>query len=158
MLKPYVCVACEKVIIDQPVEGDPSSQGVPSLINLFNRLILQVAADSPEIPKNAVAPKEWAIYSSWDNEPGDEQKEYFFCTQILYPDQTPFGQVSRISISVQPKYRSQVVARIQGFPLGQPGFYTVRAWLEENKLMVGSPIEFKLELEIKKHTQPLKPS
>jgi hypothetical protein len=156
MLKPYVCVACEKVITDQPVEGDPASQGVPSLIGLFNKIILQVSADLPEIPKNAVAPKEWAIYSAWDNEPGDEQKEYFLCIQILYPDQSPFGQVTRMPINVQPKRRSQMTARVQGFPLGQPGFYMVRTWLEESKQMVGSPIEFKIELEIKKQAQPPK--
>ena len=150
MLKPYVCVACEKVITDQPVEGDPPSQGVPSLIGLFNKIILQVSADLSEIPKNAVAPKEWAIYSAWDNEPGDEQKEYFLCIQILYPDQSPFGQVTRMLINVQPKRRSQMTARVQGFPLGQPGFYTVRTWLEENRQMVSTPIEFKIELEIRK--------
>lgn len=156
MLKPYVCVACEKVITDQPIEGEPPSQGVPSLISLFNKLILNVSADLPEIPKNAVAPREWAIYSAWDNEPGDEQKAYFLCTQILYPDQSPFGDVTRTPINVQPKRRSQMITRVQGFPLGQPGFYTVRTWLEENKQMVGSPIEFKIELEIKKHAQPSK--
>ena len=158
MLKPYVCVACEKVITDQPIEGEPPSQGVPSLISLFNKLILQVPADLPEIPKNAVAPREWAIYSAWDNEPGDELKEYFLCIQILYPDQSPFGQVNRMRINVQPKRRSQMIARVQGFPLGQSGFYTVRTWLEENKQMVGSPIEFKIELEINKQAQPPKAS
>jgi hypothetical protein len=156
MLKPYVCVACEKVIIDQPIEGEPASQGVPSLISLFNKFVLQVSADLPEIPKNAVAPKEWAIYSAWDNEPGDEQKEYFLRIQILYPDQSPFGQVTRMPVNVQPKRRSQMIARVQGFPIGQPGFYTVRTWLEENNQMVGSQIEFKIEVEIKKQAQPPK--
>jgi hypothetical protein len=158
MLKPYVCVACEKVITDQPIEGDPSSQGVPSLISLFNKLILQVPADLPEIPKNAVAPRDWAIYSAWDNEPGDELKKYFLCTQIIYPDKSPFGQITRMLINVQPKRRSQMIARVQGFPLGQTGFYTVRTWLEENSQMVGSPIEFMIELEIKKQAQPPKVS
>lgn len=158
MLKPYVCVACEKVIIDQPIEGDPPSQGVPSLIGLFNRIVLQISSDLPEIPKNAVAPKEWAIYSAWDNEPGDEQKEYFLCNQILYPDQSAFGPLIRTPVNVQPKRRSQMITRVQGFPLGQPGFYTVRTWLEENNQMVGNPIEFRIELETKKQAQPPKAS
>jgi hypothetical protein len=156
MLKPYVCVACEKVITDQPSEGEPASQGVPSLIGLFNKIILHVPADSSEIPQNAVAPKEWAIYSAWDNEPGDEKKEYFLCIQILYPDQSPFGQVTRMRVNVQPKHRSQMTARVQGFPLGQPGFYTVRTWLEENNQIVGGQIEFKIELEVRKQSFPPK--
>ncbi len=141
MLKLYVCVACEKVIIDQ--------DGVASLIGLFNKLTL-TPQKNQEIPKNAVAPKEWAVFSAWDTEPGDELKEHLFCLQIFYPDKSQFGEIFKNKMKVELNKRSQVKTMIPGFPVGQPGFYTVRNWIEESNKMVAGPIEFKMEVEILK--------
>ncbi len=141
MLKLYVCVACEKVIIDQ--------DGVASLIGLFNKLTL-TPQKNQEIPRNAVAPKEWAVFSAWDTEPGDELKEYLFCLQILYPDKSQFAEIFKNKMKVELNKRSQVKTMIPGFPVGQPGFYTVRNWIEESNKMVAGPIEFKMEVEILK--------
>ena len=141
MLKPYVCVACEKVILSQP-------DSVPSLIALFRKMIMTVPEEAPEIPKNAVAPQNWAIYSAWDPEPGDEQRNYFLCTQLLYPDQTQFGEIHKNRLNIEVNKQSQFSLTMLGFPIGQPGFYTVRVWLEEKDERVFGPLEFKIELEI----------
>ena len=144
MLRPYVCVACEKVIL--------SETGVASLISLFTKIIVMVAGDT-EIPKNAVAPKEWAVFSAWDTDPGDELKEYTFCTQIIYPDQSQFGEVSKIGVKIELNKRSQVYVQAPGFPIGQVGQYTVRSWIEENQQRAFGPIEFKIELEVTRQAQ-----
>src|SRR5258708_34061561 len=149
MLKPYVCVACEKVILDHQPEMPTGQVGPASLINLFSKMIGQLAPGSTEVPKNAVVPKEWVVYSAWDIEPGDEKKEYMLCTQMLYPDKTPFGETYRVKINMAPAKRSQMTIRFQGFPVGQPGFYTVQTWIEENSKQVVAPIEFRIELEMK---------
>ena len=141
MLKPYVCVACEKVII--------AKDDVASLIGLFNKIMIAIPEDT-EIPKNAVAPNQWAIFSSWDCEPGDELKEYLICTQVLYPDQTQFMEIVKGKVNVQPNKRSQVNTGVNGFPIGQFGKYTIRVWIEENQQTVAGPIEFKIELEAAK--------
>lgn len=138
MLKPYVCVACEKVILDQ--------DGVASLIGLFSKILVAPIAGQ-EIPKNAVAPKQWAVFSAWDPDPGDENKEWFFCLQMFYPDQTQFGETTRVKINVELGKRSQVKADIAGFPVGQLGPHTVRCWIEEEGNTVVGPIEFKIDLE-----------
>jgi hypothetical protein len=158
MLKPYICVACERVIIEQPVEGSPSgTSGVPSLIGLFNKMIAVASFTSgseiQEIPSNAVVPKEWAIFSAWDIESGDENRKFVVCTQIFFPDESPYGPTSRIPLKVVKGMRSQNVLRINGFPIGQAGFYIVRTWIEENDQQVFGPIEFKIELEIQKQEQ-----
>jgi hypothetical protein len=140
MLKPYICVACEKVIIDK-------DSTVPSLIGLLSKMIVS-GPEGMEIPKDAVAPKEWCVFSIWDPEPGDELKEYMLCTQFLYPDQTQFGETSKIKIPVEADKRIQMVVRLEGFPLGQEGSHTVRTWIEENRQMVVHPIEFKVELVV----------
>lgn len=146
MLKPYVCVACEKIILSQP-------DAVPSLISLFSKILVTVPEEAPEIPKNAVAPKEWAIYAAWDPEPGDEEKSYAFCSQLLYPDQSQFGEIGKIKIKVERSKRCQLSLQIPGFPIGQAGFYTVRAWVEESDKQVLGPIEFKIELELIRQSQ-----
>jgi hypothetical protein len=139
MLKPYVCVACEKVIV--------AKDDVASLIGLFSKLIVTAPAGI-EIPPNAATPKEWAVFSIWDPEPGDEHREYMLCTQILYPDKSQFGQITKARIKIEPNKRFQMTIQINGFPIGQIGKYTVRIWVEENQRTVFDPIEFGLELEI----------
>ena len=109
--------------------------------------MLTVPAET-EIPKNAVAPKEWVVFSIWDPEPGDEQRKYVLCTQVIYPDQTQFGQIAKLKIPVESKKRSQMLVQLQGFPIGQAGTLTVRTWVEENDQVVVGPQEFKIELEI----------
>jgi hypothetical protein len=140
MLRPFACLACEKVLHSLPGDTD-------SLIVLFDRLTIAVPEEQ-DIPKNAVAPKEWAIYSAWDPEPGDEIRNYFLCTQILYPDQTQFGETMKSKMRIEANKRSKVNTQVLGFPVGQPGFYTVRMWLEEHGKQVFGPLEFKIELEI----------
>jgi len=140
MLKPYVCVACEKVIIAK-------DSGTPSLIGLFGKMTI-TAPEETEIPKAAVAPKEWYVFSIWETEPGDEHREYVLCTRFLYPAKTQFGQVGNQRIPVDPGKRSQMVLQIQGFPIGQIGQYTVVTWVEEKEQLVVGPIEFKVEFEL----------
>lgn len=141
MLRPHVCVACEKVIFSQ-------DSLTPSLISLFSKITIIALADAPEIPKNGVAPKEWAVFSSWETEPGDELRDYFLCTHILYPDDTPFGEVTKHRIHIERNKRAQINSQIMAFPIGQTGLYTVKTWIEENERVVFGPIELKIELEI----------
>ena len=142
MLKPIICVACEKVIVDQ--------QEVASLISLFNKINASVLAGSPEVPKNAVSPKEWAIFSAWDCELGDERKKYVHCTQVLYPDRSRFSEIVKLPMHIEPPKRSQVIVNLMGFPVGQPGRYTIQTWIEENEETVVGPIDFTIEVEISK--------
>jgi hypothetical protein len=158
MLKPYICVACERVLIEQAVPGSSAgASGVPSLIGLFSKIIavasFTTGSEIQEIPHNAVVPKDWAIFSQWDIEPGDEKRQFVICTQIFYPDESPFGPTSKIPLKIEAKAKSQNVIRISGFPIGQAGFYKVRTWIEENDREVLSPIEFKIELEFQKQEQ-----
>lgn len=152
MLTPSICAICEKVIFDQQV-GLPRSPGPPqvgpaSLIGLFSKIYISIPPGGPEIPANAVTPREWAIYSAWDPEPGDEERNYFFCGQIFYPNGEAYGSQVRIPINVISGQRSQALVRVAGFPIGQIGTYCVRVWLEEDAKKVGNPIDLKVELAI----------
>lgn len=139
MLRPYIYVACEKVII--------AKDEVASLIGLFSKLVIKIPVGT-DIPRNAVAPKEWCVFSIWETEPGDERREYTVCTEVLYPDRSQFVPVMRNRINVELNKRAQTMVQIEGFPVGQPGEHTVRTWIEENNQRVFGPIEFGLGLEI----------
>ena len=139
MLKTYACVACERVIL--------AKDDVPSLISLFTKMVVE-APTGVEIPPDAVAPKEWAIFSAWIGEPGDENIEYILHTQLLRPDQTQFGEVLKMKIPIERGKRSQMHVRFNAFPLGQLGNYTVHSWVETNRQRVVDPIEITLELEL----------
>jgi hypothetical protein len=158
MFKPYICVACERVILEKPSDFDsPDSEGVASLIGLFSKMIA-IKADDQVIPANAVIPKEWAIFSAWDIESGDAGKKCNICTQIRYPDGSPFGETSKIPLKLEMHKRSQNVVKIVGFPVGQIGLYSVQTWIEENDVRVSEPVEFKIEFEIRKPSKPQVPS
>jgi hypothetical protein len=144
MLKTYVCAVCEKVIL--------AADNVASLISLFSKIIVTVPAEA-EIPKNAVAPREWTVFCIFNTEPGDELKEYTHFVQIFYPDQSQFAETSKNKLKVELNKQAQAVVQIQGFPLGQVGKYTVRTWVEENQQQVVGPIDIQIELEIIRQAQ-----
>jgi len=155
MLKPYICVTCERVIIEQVIPHAPNvtipeTHGPASLIGLFSKMyvtpITAPSGESPVVPPNAILPREWAIYTEWNTEPGDENRRYVLAVQIFYPDQTPFGETTRAPINVEPNRRSQSIVRINGFPVGQAGMYTARVWIEEDQKTVAEPINLSIEL------------
>jgi hypothetical protein len=139
MPTPYIFTACEKAIIGK--------DDVVSLIALFTKIIVNIPAGT-EIPKNAVVPKDWAIFSMWTLEPGDESRDCMICTEIIYPDETPFFPIPKAKMVLEANKKSQVGIQVQGFPIGQEGFYTVRTWVEEGEKTIAGPIEFKLEVQI----------
>ena len=140
MLKTYICVACEKVLI--------TKQETASLISLFSRIVLQVGKGT-QIARDAVLPREWFVFGVWDTEPEDADQEFDCFFQMLYPDGTQFSEVVKVSFKpVAPIRRSQVYFQMPGFPISQKGFYTIKVWIEQAGKQVIAPIEFKLELEI----------
>lgn len=141
MLTPYIFAACEKAILGK--------DDVASLIALFTKIIVNIP-EGTEIPKNAVVPKDWAIFSMWNIGPEDANREYFICTEIVYPDKTPFSALPKTKMVLEPSKKSQVAFQVQGFPIGQEGPYTVRTWIEEGTRTIAGPIEFNLEVEIKR--------
>jgi hypothetical protein len=127
----YTFVVCDKVIIDEV--------GVASLITLFSTVTLSMAG---EIPSDALAPKEWAIFAIWDYESADEGKEYNQVVQLLLPDRTSFLERLETKFVMRPGRKQQIKNPVLGFPVGQQGNVTVRLWLEHagNVIFEARPI------------------
>jgi hypothetical protein len=139
----YAFVVCDKVILDQ--------SGLASLISLFSIITAGLPTESSEIPPNAVAPKEWAVFTSWDWEPGDEGKEYTHRTQILHPDGTLFLQIPDVRFIMQPGRKQQITSPVLAIPIGQRGMCKVRMWLEFGDVTVFEPRPIEIEI---KHEKP----
>lgn len=145
MPKLYVFAVCDKVILD--------ARGTASLISLFNEVhaILQPGTD---IPPNAVAPKEWAVYVSWEQEPADAGKEYEQILQIISPDGSVFQQLKFKFTFASDKTHQQNTGNVLGFPIGREGTYTVKMWLEHNNAIVCEPPTISLRVKYDRTESP----
>ena len=136
----YVFAVCEKVIIDK--------NEVPSLISLFNTMTVGVVPGQvrKEIPLNAVVPKEWFVFSSWDWEADDDGKTYKQHIEVLLPDRSVFVKVDH-DFAIPPRRKIQTSVPIAGFPIGQQGLCTVRTWLEHEGKTIVEPRPILLEVK-----------
>ena len=125
MPKLLVFAPCEKAIIDE--------HGNATLIILMQNVGVQ--AGKEEIPKNAVTPKEWAVFALWEPLPEDYGKTFVQVLQTLLPDGSEFKK-SEMRFQMQEKLQQNRMA-IMGFPVGQVGRLTLNMWLEVDSVRVG---------------------
>ncbi len=140
MLKPYVFVVCEKVVLD--------STGTASLISLFTQIEGQPGPPSESIPKNAVIPLPWFVFTSWEYETEDVGKEFIQIVQIFYPDGTLFQEQQQRFKPETGKTHYQLTLNVLGFPVGQQGIYQVKMRLEQagTKLFESDPIKINVRV------------
>ncbi len=133
MPKPLIFAACEKIIIDD--------QGNASLIVLLQNVTVMVKRNET-IPQNAVTPKEWAIFASWQTQANENGKKLRQIMEITYP------KAELDFVVAEPSDQNRV--NIVGFPVGQSGQYSIRMWLEENARKVTEELVYPFSV---KHQQ-----
>lgn len=125
MLRPYIIAVCEKVVLD--------AKGIASLIAVFSDVEVKPMPGSPAtIPANAVAPKEWAVFTSWDLKPEDAPKKFRQFLKVLYPDGTVWVDSPLEFTTEVGKDHHQVIGNFNGFPIGQQGTYKITVRLEQD--------------------------
>ena len=123
--------------------------GSPSLIVLFQNLATE-SQDGQEIPRNAIAPKEWALFTRWKFEEADKGKTFIQIVQINWPDGSEFKR-SDVPFATTDLIH-QVTMNIIGFPIGQEGRIQLKLWLESDSHRVGVEHSFWLNVTHKKRT------
>lgn len=98
--------------------------------------VTAVIKEGTKIPKNAVGPKEWAIFALWKQVAADRGDSFVQIVQILWPDKTEFKK-QEAPFRFEPGRSHQNRIEINGFPLGQEGDVTVNMWLETDSKRVG---------------------
>jgi hypothetical protein len=123
---------CGRVIID--------GNNIVTLVELMQGLGVNVPSPvsmEKGLPKNAVAPQPWSVFSIWKPEPDDPMGEPFFqVTQVLLPDGSEFNR-SQMEMRFAPGKNHQITVNFNAFPIGQPGDVVVNIWAERNAKRVG---------------------
>ncbi len=99
----------------------------PSLIVLMENI--DVASRQEKIPRDAVTPKEWAIFTQWIVSEEEQDKPFVQVVQALWPDGSEFNKTVH-PLSTQRTAVKQINMNIVGMPVGQEGKVTIKLWLE----------------------------
>ncbi len=112
---------CDKILVDD--------KGNASLIVLLMNVGVQVGKEG--IPKNAVAPREWDVFTLWQQSAQEDvEKTFHQVLQLVLPDGTEFMK-SGVEFKMQQGKLHQNRITVQGMPVGQAGKLIVNMWLEE---------------------------
>jgi hypothetical protein len=124
--------------------------GRVSLITLFDNIEVRPSAGQ-ELPPVALIPKEWGVFAQWVLLPEEKGEKFSQGIEVLYPDEKVFlTQTIPLDSS---RERVNVGANFQGFPVGQPGFYRINVWLNQE----GSKVTEKFSTGINVIIKPLAP-
>jgi hypothetical protein len=123
MPKLVILTACERVLIERV-------SSLPSLINIFQRMDVQVIPDTPIAP-NAVAAIRWAVFALWMHTPEERGIEYTQRTEIVGASGNKFiDVVNKFSITDADDLQSKNHIDVLGLPIDTEGFVKIRIWLE----------------------------
>jgi hypothetical protein len=115
-----ILAACERVLIDRG--------GLPSLINIFQRMNLTVV--NP-IQADAVVPNQWAVFALWQHSDDELNLEFTQHLEVLAPDgETFLTGITKFKTTEIDDRQSKNSINILGLPIWAEGMVTVNIWLE----------------------------
>jgi hypothetical protein len=151
-MKCTALVPCEKIIIDK--------DGAHSLINVMLNAAIAVQrqeggkpAEQTEVPRNAVMPHQWWIYSLWRPSPEDVGASFEQVYQVYWPDGEKFAE-TRLAFEQKDATVQQTSFYFLGFPVGQEGQLRIVSWLDRGGHRVSDINEAWVRLEHKKPSDP----
>ena len=123
MPKLLIFTPCEKVIISQ-------DENKPTLVAIFDEWSGEYTASKPT-EKGALLPVRWSVFTMWQQEEGDESKEYRLTLKI----RSPSGDVSiETAIEFQLKQRThRNTFHMNGLPIADPGVWDCELYLNEKE-------------------------
>jgi hypothetical protein len=120
MPKLLIFAPCEKVIIDQ--------SNNPSLIGVIQGLMSPLPAQTI-VPKKSMGLMRWDIFTLWQREEGDGEREYVQECQLIDPDGSTTIQASIRFKFIASTHRN--IMSMYGFPLGDVGDHLLKLWLRD---------------------------
>src|ERR1039458_6396967 len=120
-MKLLILTPCEKVIQDV--------QSGNSLISVFHGIKIKLPPVDAGLPSDAVAPKDWAIFSKWGLLPEEEGRNYTSFVEVFWPDGRLLAS-QRLEAAQPTKHGMAFITNLRGFPVGQNGNIKVLCSLE----------------------------
>ena len=121
MPKMVILAVCEKVLVER--------SGLPSLINVFQRMNIQLQ-DAP-LPENAISPTRWSIFTLWQHEPHELGVEFVQKLLVLKPNGEAFEDATTpFKITEADDLQSKNHIDLFGLPINDEGFVQVKVWIE----------------------------
>ncbi len=119
--------ACERVIIDV--------NGPVSLIGIFQRMRYPV--QGAPLPDKAVAPNQWAVFSLWETEPHEREKDFKQTIRVYAPDGSLWAEQSGNWRNDSEENQVKIAVNVGGLPIWAEGHMTIKAWLGDAEQEVG---------------------
>jgi hypothetical protein len=110
---------CEKVLIDQANN--------PSLIGVIQQLTSPPPPPDIQVPPDAMGLMRWDVFTLWQREDGDDEREFVQECQLIGPHNTTTIQASMPFKFVASTQRN--IMSFFGFPLVSIGEHLLKLWL-----------------------------
>ncbi len=144
-MKCTALLPCEKIIIDK--------DGAHSIINVMQSaaVVLQQqelgqAPQSLPMPKNAVMPMTWWIFSVWKPSSDDVGRSFEQVYQLQWPSGAKFAE-NRLPFTQKDDRMQQTTFYYLGFPVGEEGELKILSWLDSHGERVSDVIETSIRID-----------
>jgi hypothetical protein len=146
-MKLLLIAPCDRVLSD-PTFGN-------SLIAVFHEILIKLPPGT-EVPSNAMVPRDWTIFSKYELEPSEENKDYSAVTKIFWPNGDLFAELG-IAAAKPTKNGMAFAIRLQGAPLGQNGRYLIQQTIriDGDDGFVCGPVESYMSLSVTYDLPPI---
>jgi hypothetical protein len=120
MPKLLIFAPCEKIIV--------ALDNTLSMITILENLEVHVPSDKP-VPPNSIFPMKWAIFTLWQRQEGEEDKEFEEKCDLLSEEGK---NLTTASVKFKlPKQKARVLMNMRGFPLN-PGQCKIKMYIRES--------------------------
>jgi hypothetical protein len=133
-----------KLVSNDPEEG-------PTLVAVFNDLVVNQPQGEAELPSYAVLPRDWAVYSKWRLDPediGSGPKEYTQITQAFWPNGNILFKTEISTATTEDSNAIAFTVRNASFPVGQAGYVRILLTIVDRQEMVCGKADINIGVRI----------
>jgi len=137
-MKLLLASPCQMVIADK--------ESGYSLIAVFHHIKVRVP-EAAEIPSNALLPKEWAIFSQWQLDSSEAERNVKQVAEAYWPNGDPLFKQELKALNITENQAAFIIRNI-GFPMGQNGIIKILLSMFVDDKPAFDPIELNVKVEM----------
>jgi hypothetical protein len=106
----------------------------------------EVQTGTEQMPRNALAPAQWSVFSMWIPSSEDVGEKFEQVYQVYWPDGEKFSE-NRFEFTQPDETVQQVTFTFYGLPVGQPGKLRIVTWLDNKGHRVSDIVETSIDVK-----------